>query len=115
MILCKKYGNTSGWMKIRMESEKKRIKSKVRKTISVLLVLITMLQVGNIGNVVVHATENKLNIYLGNNNVPRYHKGLTPGEDSEELSFELKGEDVQSSSYSSNNISCFKVVKNKMV
>ncbi len=99
-------------MKIRMESEEKRMKSKVRKTISVLLVLITMLQVGNISNVVVHATENKLNIYLGNNNVPRYHKGLTPGEDSEELSFELKGEDVQSSSYSSNNISCFKVVKN---
>ena len=40
------------------------MKSKVRKTISVLLVLITMLQVGNISNVVVHATENKLNIYL---------------------------------------------------
>lgn len=87
------------------------MKSIFKKIMSVLLILIVIGQSIQVEKTTVYAVDNTLNIYLGNSKIARYHKALTPGEQSEELSFALENGTVKSSNYVSNNTKCFKIVK----
>lgn len=87
------------------------MKSVFKRLMTVLLILTVIGQSVQVQRMAVYAADNILNIYLGSSKIARYHKALTPGEQTEEVSFALESGTVKSSSYVSNNTKCFKIVK----
>lgn len=87
------------------------MKNKMNRMISIVMVVALLVFSGaDLSVCTVYAAKSTLKLYLGNSKTARHHKAVAQGEQTEELSFELKDGTVKSSSYSSNNPTSFKIV-----
>lgn len=83
----------------------------ILKRLAVILLILAITGEGvYIDKTTVYAADSNVEIYIGNSKIAIYHTSLTPGEQTEEVSFELKAGTVKSSSYSSDNPKVFKIV-----
>ncbi|MCR5737586.1 MAG: Ig-like domain-containing protein [Eubacterium sp.] len=81
----------------------------MRKSITLMIILtLLILPFGSCFDKVLGA-DNTLKIFMGNGTTARHHKAVAKGEETEELSFELKDRKVSSSFYESTNTSSFRI------
>lgn len=87
------------------------MRKKIAMRISVFLGTVLLLTGIFAGNLVVFAADSTVKIYIGSSTTARHHMAISLRDTSEEYRFEVKGYEVESSSYKSSNPSAFQIVE----